>query len=105
MDLHKGVHGVTRDEMKHIHQADLDVQDKHGVKIHKFWVNEEAGLVFCMMEGPDKESCIATHREAHGDMACNVIELHGGDYKVFLGNGKINEFDIAVNVDGTLDTG
>lgn len=108
MDLHKASDydvKPTIEEIKRNHIADLKTQKKYGVKFIQYWVNEEAGLVFCMMEGPDKESCIATHREAHGDMACNVIELHGGDYKVFLGNGKINKFDIAVNVDGTLDTG
>jgi AraC-like DNA-binding protein len=34
-----------------------------------------------------------------------VIELKGGDYKVFMGNGKVNELDITENRDGTLDSG
>lgn len=108
MDLHKASDydvKPTIEEIKRNHIADLKTQEKYGVKFIQYWVNEDAGLVFCMMEGPDKESCMATHREAHGNMACNVIELKGGDYKVFMGNGTINEFDIAENIDGTLDTG
>jgi AraC-like DNA-binding protein len=108
MDLHKASDydvKPTIDEIKHNHIADLKTQEKYKVKFIQYWVNEEAGLVFCLMEGPDKESCIATHQEAHGNMACNVIELQGGDYKLFLGDAKPNEFDIAENKDGTLDTG
>ena len=66
MDLHKGVYGLTKDEMKHLHQCDLNVQDKHGAKFHKFWVNEEAGTVFCLIEAPSKEACAAVHLDAHG---------------------------------------
>src|SRR5688500_12442937 len=108
MDLHKASDyevKPTIEEIKRNHIADLKTQEKYGVKFIQYWVNEEAGLVFCLMEGPDKESCIATHQEAHGNIACNVIELQGGDYKIFMGNAKANEFDIVENRDGTLDTG
>jgi AraC-like DNA-binding protein len=108
MDLHKASDydvKPTIEEIKRNHIADLKTQEKYGVRFIQYWINEEAGLVFCMMEGPDKESCIATHQEAHGDIPCNVIELKGGDYKVFMGNSRINKFDIAENNDGSLDTG
>jgi len=104
MDFHKGLHGVSRDELKHIHQADLDVQDKHGVKIHKFWLNEEAGTVFCLMEGPDKESCAATHHEAHGMMACEIIEVQPSDVVLFMGDEKTNDFGMAVHTNGQYDS-
>ena len=32
MDLQKGVQGLTKDEMRQVHQADLDVQDKYADK-------------------------------------------------------------------------
>jgi AraC-like DNA-binding protein len=108
MDLHKASDydvKPTIDEIKHNHIADLKTQEKYGVKFIQYWVNEDAGQVFCLMEGPDRESCIATHQEAHGNIACNVIELKGGDYRLFLGDAKPNKFDIAENNDGTMDTG
>lgn len=109
MDLHKASDyevKPTVDEIKHNHIADLEVQHKYGVKFLQYWINEEAGLVFCLMEAPDKESCAAVHREAHGAMPCNVIELQGGDYMTFLSNEiRVNEFDIVEKQDGTLDTG
>jgi AraC-like DNA-binding protein len=109
MDLHKASDyevKPTVDEIKRNHIADLEVQDKYGVKFLQYWINEEAGLVFCLMEAPDKESCVAVHREAHGAMPCNVIELQGGDYMTFIGDAnRVNEFDIVEKEDGTLDTG
>jgi AraC-like DNA-binding protein len=107
MDLHKASDydiKPTIEEIKKNHIADLKTQEKYGVKFIQYWVNEDAGLVFCLMEGPDKESCIATHQEAHGNIGCNVIELKGGDYHAFLGNGKPNKFDIVENQDGSFDT-
>jgi AraC-like DNA-binding protein len=109
MDLHKASDYAikpTVEEIKHNHIADLQVQHKYGVKFLQYWINEEAGLVFCLMEAPDKESCTAVHREAHGNMPCNVIELQGGDYMTFMGNDiTVNEFDIVEKADGTPDTG
>lgn len=109
MDLHKASDydvKPTVDDIRRNHIADLEVQHKYGVKFLQYWINEEAGLVFCLMEAPDKEACAAVHREAHGAMPCNVIELQGGDYLTYMGDeNKANEFDIVENADGTLDAG
>jgi AraC-like DNA-binding protein len=109
MDLHKASDydvKPTMDEIKHNHIADLNVQDKYGVKFLQYWINEEAGLVFCLMEAPDKEACAAVHQEAHGNMPCNIIELQGGDYMAIAGNEtRVNEFDIVEKTDGNLDAG
>jgi len=109
MDLHKAADyevKPTVEEIKRNHIADLEVQQKYSVTFLQYWINEEAGLVFCLMEGPDKESCIAVHQEAHGNMPCNVVEVQGGDYAGFMGaHNKVNKFDIVENIDGTFDTG
>jgi AraC-like DNA-binding protein len=109
MDLHKASDYAVKptvEEIKRNHIADLAVQHRYNVKFLQYWINEEAGLVFCLMEGPDKESCIAVHQEAHGGMPCNVIELQGGDYIALMGKeGKVNAYDIVERPDGTLDTG
>jgi AraC-like DNA-binding protein len=109
MDLHKASDydvKPTVEEIKRNHIADLEVQHKYSVKFLQYWINEEAGLVFCLMEAPDKEACAAVHREAHGAMPCNVIELKGGDYMALIGEGvRKNEFDIVETADGRLDAG
>ena len=103
MDFHKNVYGVTDDEMKQIHQADLDVQDKFGVKYHKFWMNKDAGTIFCLTEGPSKEACIAVHGEAHGHLACEIIEVQQSDVALFMGQAGTNDIGRVVHTDGQYD--
>ena len=52
---------------------------KHNVKYLKYWFNEADGTVFCLSEAPDRESALAVHREAHGLMPDEVIEVKEGD--------------------------
>lgn len=104
MDFHKGLN-ITVEDVKKAHIADQRVQDKYGVKYHQFWVNEEAGTIFCLMEGPDKESCEAVHREAHGNIACTMIEVETGFYKLFMGEGHHIEHGLVHHDDGTPDLG
>jgi hypothetical protein len=52
MDFHK-IENITLDAVRMAHSADEAIQDRYGVKYHQFWVNEEAGSVFCLVEGPD----------------------------------------------------
>ena len=73
MDLHKGIPGIKKQDVEKAHMQDVAVQDKHNVKYHKFWVNEEQGTIFCLIEAPDKEACSACHMEAHGNITpCRV---------------------------------
>jgi hypothetical protein len=39
------------------------------------WFDEGRGKVFCLVEAPSKEAAIAVHREAHGSVADEVIEV------------------------------
>lgn len=104
MDFHKDAHGVTDDQIKHIHEADLDVQDKYGVKYQKFWMNKEAGTIFCLVEGPSKEACIAVHGEAHGHMACEIIEVQQSDVALFMGQAGTDNVGRVIHTDGQYDS-
>lgn len=104
MDFHKGL-SVTVEDVKNAHIADERVQDKYGVKYHQFWVNEEAGAVFCLMEGPDKESCEAVHREAHGNVACSIVQVEPGFYKLLMGDDQRIEKGHVKFEDGVVDLG
>ena len=104
MDYHKGL-SVSVEDVKKAHIADEAVQSKYGVIYHQFWVNEQDGTVFCLMEGPDKESCEAVHREAHGDVACSIVEVATGFYKLFMGDGHVINQGHVKRADGTPDTG
>lgn len=77
IDIHKNVRG-TAEKIAEAHQKDLEVQDKHGVQYLKYWYNEDEGTVFCLCEAPSKEAAQAVHREAHGGVADEVIEVKEG---------------------------
>lgn len=78
MDIHKHVPGLTAEAVKGAHAKDVEIQKKHGVKYLKYWFDEKAGKVFCLVEAPTREAAIAVHREAHGLLADEVIEVKEG---------------------------
>jgi len=78
MDVHRNVKGLTRDGVEGAHQRDLEVQSKHGVNYHKYWFDEGSGTVFCLCDAPSKEAAAAVHREAHGLLADEIIEVQEG---------------------------
>ena len=79
MDIHKNVEGLTAEAAAEAHLKDLEVQGKYGVKYLHYWLNEEDGSVFCLSEAPSKEAALAVHREAHGGVADEIIEVREGD--------------------------
>ncbi|WP_298498243.1 nickel-binding protein [uncultured Algibacter sp.] len=104
MDFHV-FPGVTVEDVKKAHIADLKTQDKFKVKYHQFWVNEEAGTVFCLMEGPSPEACADVHNEAHGNVACNMIEVEIGMVDLFLGKNQKVQHGVVYNKEGKVDSG
>lgn len=78
MDTHEKVDGLTADAVALAHTMDLAVQEKHGVNYVRYWFNEEIGRVYCLVEAPSAEAAHAVHREAHGLIASEVIEVAEG---------------------------
>ena len=78
MDTHNHVEGLTDEAIAGAHQRDLEVQEKHGVKYLKYWYDTVSGKVQCLVEAPNKEAAIAVHREAHGLVADELIEVKEG---------------------------
>jgi hypothetical protein len=79
MDIHKGVEGLTTAAVTEAHRKDLEVQGKYGVQYLKYWYDEGTGTVFCLCEAPSKEAAEAVHREAHGLVADEIIEVKEGE--------------------------
>jgi AraC-like DNA-binding protein len=104
IDLHVG-NGLNSDLIKACHLADKSIQDQYGVRYLQVIFNESQGCLFCIMEGPDKESCERVHRESHGNTACNLSEITNGDFSTLMANKQKDAFDFTLNHDGTLDTG
>ena len=78
MDTHKNVKGLTAEAAAGAHAADLKVQEKHGAKYLKYWFNEADGTIFCLVDAPSKEAAIAVHKEAHGLVADEIVEVNEG---------------------------
>ena len=77
--------GATATEIAAAHELDLAVQEKYGVRYVTYWFDDSDSTVFCLAEGPNRESLEAVHREAHGLVADNIIEVGDGPINAFLG--------------------
>ncbi len=110
MPLYMDIHNVDTEvfsieEIAKAHWEDISIQKKFGVIHRKYWVNLEAKMIFCLMEGPDKEACHTVHQESHGGTACNIIEVSDDEFNIFLGKGTKNENDLAQTLSGDIDSG
>ncbi|MEA2901917.1 MAG: hypothetical protein QOH36_1804 [Actinomycetota bacterium] len=75
MDVHNMAGGVSVADVAKAHQADLDTQADHGVEYKRYWVDEAAGKIFCLVEAPDADAAHTVHREAHGLVADEIYEV------------------------------
>jgi len=75
MDTHTLEGGVAAADVAAAHQADLATQGPYGVDYLRYWVDEEAGKIFCLVEAPDADSAATVHREAHGLVADEIYSV------------------------------
>lgn len=78
LDIHQHIDGLTAEAVAGAHKRDLEVQTKYGVKYLKYWFDEGSGKVFCLVEAPNKEAAETVHREAHGLLADEIVEVKEG---------------------------
>ena len=79
MDIHTVEGGVAASDVAEAHMKDLQEQAKHGVNYKSYWVDEQSGKIFCLVEAPDAEAAHAVHREAHGLVADEIYEVKQGE--------------------------
>ena len=78
MDVHNIEGGVSEADAAGAHQADLATQAPFGVNYLRYWVDEEAGKIFCLVDAPDAEAANAVHRQAHGLVADEIYPVAEG---------------------------
>jgi hypothetical protein len=78
MDIHHIEGGVTMDDVAQAHGADLRTQGPHGVQYLKYWVDEDQGQIFCLVEAPSAEAAATVHKEAHGLVADQIFPVQEG---------------------------
>ena len=74
MDVHSGFVGVTEDQLREAHAADLAIEGEEGVHFERAWLDPELGKVFCLSTGPSKEAVMRVHERA-GHPTTEVYEL------------------------------
>lgn len=96
MDIHE-LKGVKAEDVAKAHEKDVEVQKKYGVQYRKYWVNEQAGKIFCLVDAPNAEAAECVHREAHGIVADKLIEITPPELaEGLLGNAEINSAGAAL---------
>ncbi len=79
MDVHNTLpEGATAEDVAKAHQADVEIQDRYGVRYINYWADPEAGKVFCLVEAPDADAAHTVHREAHGLVADEIYPVEQG---------------------------
>lgn len=75
MDMHTIEGGVSATDVAGAHKKDLETQGRYGVSYIRYWVDEEAGKIFCLVEADNADDAETVHREAHGLVADAIYEV------------------------------
>ncbi|NNE76163.1 MAG: DUF4242 domain-containing protein, partial [Pricia sp.] len=69
MPIYMDSHIVPGIEAKHAaegHLKDLAIQNQFGCRNMTYWIDEERGRVFCLIDAPNEEAVRQMHNHAHG---------------------------------------
>jgi class 3 adenylate cyclase len=84
MDRHD-LAGATAEELAKAHVLDEQVQQKFGVRYLSYWFDYERQAAFCLVESPSTKAAEDVHRESHGLLANDIIEVRPEQVRSFLG--------------------
>lgn len=96
MDVHAGLGDASAEDIAAAHARDLSLQDKYGVRYLTYWYNGPAGKTFCLVEAPDADTAQRVHKEAHGLMPHDIIEVGEQTINDFLGGFYLGDGDRAM---------
>jgi Nickel responsive protein SCO4226-like len=75
MDVHTIDGGVSETDVAQAHAKDLETQGSFGVDYKRYWVDEAAGKIFCLVEAESAELANRVHRDAHGLVADEIYPV------------------------------
>ncbi|MBB6346338.1 SCO4226 family nickel-binding protein [Nonomuraea muscovyensis] len=64
MDVHRGMVGITAEQLHEAHDADLAIQAEEGVTFEQAWADPEDGVVYCLSEAPNAEAVQRIHQRS-----------------------------------------
>ena len=74
------------------HKKDLATQGEFNVSFIKYWVDEQAGKVYCLAESSSEANLFKTHQKAHGLVPDYIMQVTDGPEATL--NGKQMFLDI-----------
>lgn len=84
MDRHD-IHEATAEEVAQAHQRDIEIQSRYSCNALTYWYDESRGANFCLIEAPSSSAVREMHREAHGQIPNQIIEVDASTVAQFLG--------------------
>ena len=78
--------GATAEDVALAHVRDLEVQGRYGARYLSYWFDYDRQSAFCLVNAPSAEVAEAVHREAHGLVANNILEVEPRQIEAFLGS-------------------
>jgi hypothetical protein len=74
MDVHHGMKGITAEQLRQAHNADLAIEKDEAVHFEKAWADPESGTVYCLSEAPSAEAVQRIH-ERSGHKADEIVPV------------------------------
>jgi len=74
MDVHTGMKGITAQQLAEAHRKDQELQGNEHVTFVQAWADPATGKVFCLSEGPDRDSVMRVHKKA-GQAVDEIYEV------------------------------
>ena len=84
MDRHM-IAGATAEDVADAHRKDLELQDQYGVKFLTYWFDDRRGTTFCLVDAPSADAVQCVHRDAHGHIPGEIVEVSLSAVEAFLG--------------------
>lgn len=64
MDVHQGMVGITAEQLREAHRADLAIESEESVRFEHAWADPDAGVVYCLSEAPSADAVRRIHERA-----------------------------------------
>lgn len=88
MPIYMDRHIVPGIEAKHAaeaHREDLKIQEEHSCRCMTYWVDEDRGYAFCLIDAPNIQAVHNMHNEAHGLIPHEIIQVNRHVIEAFMG--------------------
>ncbi len=84
MDRHI-VPGIEAKNAAQAHREDMLIQDEYGCRCMTYWVDEDRGHAFCLIDAPNEEAVRKMHDRAHGLIPHDIVQVNSNVVEAFLG--------------------